>query len=96
MRFLDIRCNVLFRWVLLFTITTLLGLSVFSKRGWLDWYRINQGNSALLEQIQSAKLRRDELRYQIKALANNSLEKEMLVRGQLSYLRENEFLIEFE
>ncbi|MCB0417198.1 MAG: hypothetical protein H6617_11785 [Bdellovibrionaceae bacterium] len=96
MRFLDIRCYVLFRWVLLCVITTLLGLSCFSKRGWIDWYRINQGKRNLEEQIQSAKLRRDELRHQIEAVGQGGLEKEMLVRGQLSYLRSNEFLIEFE
>jgi len=74
---------------------SLLGMGVFSKRGWLDWRRMVRQNEELTREIAHSMQEWDLLERQIEKLKSDPGEQERTIRRVLGYVRDNEFVIEF-
>ncbi len=72
----------------------LLAMGVFAKRGWLDWRRMLRHNSELTRQIDVARVSRDDLQKQIRALETSAFAQEQAVRQHLGYVRRDEIIVE--
>jgi cell division protein FtsB len=82
----------LFLLVLLFS---LVGIGVFSKRGWLDWRRMVKQNQELQAKIEAARRQKLALEHQVEDLHLRPAEQERVVRQVLGYVKKNETVIEF-
>jgi cell division protein FtsB len=76
-------------------VASLLGMGVFSKRGWLDWRRMVRQNEELTQEIARSTQEWDLLERQIEKLKSDPTEQERTIRRVLGYVRESEFVIEF-
>jgi cell division protein FtsB len=75
-------------------VVALAVMGVFAKRGWLDWRSMANRNGELERQIETARLSRDELEKQIRALESSPFAQEQAVRQHLGYLRKDEIVVE--
>lgn len=75
---------------------SLVGMGLFSQRGWLDWRRIVRQNAHLDKQILLIQTEKQELEVKIKRIKNSTAAQERLVRSVLGYVKPGESVIELQ
>jgi cell division protein FtsB len=88
------RYSIVIRFPFFCAVVALAVMGIFAKRGYLDWRSMVNHNGELERQIQAARLSRDELEKQIRALETSPFAQEQAVRQHLGYLRKDEIVVE--
>lgn len=86
---------VMIRAVLWSCILALIGMGIFSKRGWLDWRRMVKSHEEMSQKVIEATNQKESLEKQMLALEANAQQREAAVRQTLGYVRPGELVIEF-
>lgn len=88
--------SMMARVVLTLAIVFLIGMGVFSKRGWLDWRRMVQQNIEIQTKVAQAQAQKELLERRIAALQSDAEQQEVIIRQTLGYVRPQETVIEFQ
>lgn len=73
----------------------ILGMGIFTKRGFLDFRRMVRENDQLQKKLLLVQDQRRELERQITLFEKDPTEQERVVRERLGYIKPNETIIEF-
>ena len=73
----------------------MLLMGIFSKRGFLDWQRMERQNSRLRSQTVEATSQKESLENRVRRLKSDTREQERIVRQVLGYVRNSETVVEF-
>ncbi len=80
-------------WIL---ILTSVGMGIFSRRGWLDWQRMEQKNTELETRVGELSEQKDRLERRFRAFRTDHQFQERILRERLGYIRSDEKVIPFE
>ena len=86
----------LFHITVTISVTSLLVMLLFAKRGVFDWKRMNERNQELSKQLGELRVQKHQLEKQIHDFQSDPLHQETIVRKVLGYVRPLETVIEFD
>lgn len=75
---------------------TFVFMGFFSRRGWLDYLRVEKQNKEIEEKIARYTLEKAYLEKKIRALKQDPRVQEKVIRQGLGFVREGDILIEFD
>ncbi len=81
---------------LLILLVLITCMGVFSRRGLMDWRRIQDQNAILQRKTEALNTQKQEWVQEVHALEQDPTEQERVVRSVLGYVKNNETVIEFE
>ena len=74
----------------------MIGMGLFSKRGFLDYRRMTHQNEIMQKRIETMKENKALLQHQLDALGSVASEQERVIRQTLGFVRSNELVVEFD
>lgn len=86
----------LLRFPLYLILFSLIGVGIFSKRGFRDLRSMERKNEELVVKIRDVEDQKRALERKNYLLQNSTEEQERVVRRVLGYIRPNEWVVEFD
>lgn len=77
-------------------ILVLIVMGIFSRRGGLDWWRMQEKNASLEREMESLRTQKAELNTRIARFKESREEQRRVIRHRLGYVSKDELVIEFE